>query len=199
MIDVTSRAIPKVRVATMALLTALSTLGLATTAPVSLAVPNASATVIDDFEDGDSSDWGFFGGNAAGGGGGVLSDRPYDGAFYLSTGWGGEGTASGFYGGAFRNLDDAAQVVHRPTRGSTFGFSIRATPLLIATPWRSPFEKTSTATAGPMAPKTHSGSIRHSPPPPSTTSGRWSVLPSAHSPMCSPAATGPSMATWTRW
>ena len=110
MIDVTSRAIPKVRVATMALLTALSTLGLATTAPVSLAVPNASATVIDDFEDGDSSDWGFFGGNAAGGGGGVLSDRPYDGAFYLSTGWGGEGTASGFYGGAFRNLDDAAQV-----------------------------------------------------------------------------------------
>ena len=67
-------------------------------------------TVIDDFEDGDASDWGFFGGNNAGGGGGALNDRPYEGNFYLSTGWGGEGSASGFYGGAFRNLDTAAQV-----------------------------------------------------------------------------------------
>ncbi len=68
------------------------------------------AVVIDDFEDGDASDWGLFGGNNAGGGFGVLADRPQEGAFYLSTGWGGEGTASGFYGGMFKNLDNAAQV-----------------------------------------------------------------------------------------
>ena len=67
-------------------------------------------TIIDDFEDGDAGDWGFFGGNNAGGGGGVSSDRPYEGAFYLSTGWGGQGTASGFYGGAFKNFDNAAQI-----------------------------------------------------------------------------------------
>jgi beta-glucanase (GH16 family) len=77
---------------------------------VSAAVPDAVGTVIDDFEDGDSSDWGFFGGNNAGGGGGVLDDRPYEGTYYFSTGWGGEGSASVFYGGAFKNLDDAAQV-----------------------------------------------------------------------------------------
>ncbi len=68
------------------------------------------ATVIDDFEDGDTSDWGFFGGNAAGGGGGPATDRPQEGNVYFSTGWGGEGTASGFYGGAFKNFDNAAQV-----------------------------------------------------------------------------------------
>ena len=77
--------------------------------PVS-AVPNAAGSVIDNFEDGDSSDWGFFGGNNAGGGGGALADRPQEGAYYFSTGWGGQGTASGFYGGAFKNLDNAAQV-----------------------------------------------------------------------------------------
>ncbi|MBE2223511.1 MAG: family 16 glycosylhydrolase, partial [Anaerolineae bacterium] len=71
---------------------------------------NPNMAVIDDFEDGDSSDWGFFGGNAAGGGGGVLSDRPYEGTYYFSTGWGGNGTASSFYGGAYKNLDNAAQV-----------------------------------------------------------------------------------------
>ena len=74
------------------------------------AVPDAGPTVIDDFEDGDTSDWGFFGGNNAGGGGGPLSDRPYEGSFYFSTGWGGQGTASGFYGGAFKNLPNDAQV-----------------------------------------------------------------------------------------
>jgi hypothetical protein len=68
-------------------------------------------SVIDDFEDGDSSDWTFFGGNAAGGGGGVSADRPKEGSFYLSTGWGGNGTASGFYGGAFKNLADNGQIV----------------------------------------------------------------------------------------
>ena len=76
----------------------------------SLAVPDASGVVIDDFEDGDSSDWGFFGGNLAGGGGGIGTDRPYEGSFYLSTGWGGEGTTSGFYGGAFKSFDNTAQV-----------------------------------------------------------------------------------------
>jgi hypothetical protein len=68
-------------------------------------------SVIDDFEDGDLSDWAFFGGNAAGGGGGVLADHPKEGLFYMSTGWGGDGTTSGFYGGAFRNLEDIAQVL----------------------------------------------------------------------------------------
>jgi hypothetical protein len=67
-------------------------------------------TVVDDFEDGDASDWVFFGGNNAGGGGGVLDDRPREGNYYFSTGWGGQGTASSFYGGAFRNFDNAAQV-----------------------------------------------------------------------------------------
>ena len=76
----------------------------------SSAVAPAGATVIDDFEDGDAGDWGIFGGNNAGGGYGVLSDRPQEGGFYLSTGWGGEGTASGFYGGMFKNLADTAQV-----------------------------------------------------------------------------------------
>ncbi|MCA9919603.1 MAG: hypothetical protein KC445_16705, partial [Anaerolineales bacterium] len=68
------------------------------------------ATVIDDFEDGNASDWVFFGGNNAGGGGGALSDRPQEGSFYFSTGWGGEGTASDFYGGTFKNFDNLAQV-----------------------------------------------------------------------------------------
>ena len=76
-----------------------------------LALAAAPDALIDDFEDGDASDWFFFGGNAAGGGGGALSDRPYEGSFYLSTGWGGNGTASGFYGGFFRNWDNTAQVV----------------------------------------------------------------------------------------
>ncbi|MDJ0497924.1 MAG: carbohydrate binding domain-containing protein, partial [Acidimicrobiia bacterium] len=66
--------------------------------------------VIDDFEDGVVSDWGYFGGNDAGGGYGVGTDRPQEGAFYLSTGWGGKGSASGFYGGLFKNLANDAQV-----------------------------------------------------------------------------------------
>ena len=69
-----------------------------------------SLAVFDDFEDGDSSDWGFFGGNAAGGGGGVLADRPKEGAFYFSTGWGGQGSGSVFYGGAFKNVAEADQL-----------------------------------------------------------------------------------------
>ena len=80
-----------------------------TAAPASAAT-ELPATMIDDFDDGDASDWGFFGGNNAGGGGGTLDDRPQQGSHYFSTGWGGEGTASGFYGGAFKNLDNAAQV-----------------------------------------------------------------------------------------
>jgi beta-glucanase (GH16 family) len=87
---------------------------------VSPATPASAAdTVIDGFEDGDASDWGFFGGNAAGGGGGALSDRPQEGNFYLSTGWGGDGSNSVFYGGFFKNFDDAAQVV--PPADPTFG------------------------------------------------------------------------------
>lgn len=78
------------------------------------AVPNAPGAVLDDFDDGDASDWGFFGGNAAGGGGGAQGDRPAEGSHYLSTGWGGNGTDSSFYGGFFRNLDNASQVVLPP-------------------------------------------------------------------------------------
>lgn len=66
--------------------------------------------VIDNFEDGDTSDWSFFGGNNAGGGGGPSSDRPYDGSFYFNTGWGGDGSASVFYGGAFKNFVNSNQV-----------------------------------------------------------------------------------------
>ena len=76
-----------------------------------LAVPAAPGTVFDDFEDNDTSDWFFFGGNAAGGSGGPLDDRPKEGLHYFSTGWGGDGTASSFYGGTFKNLPEAAQVV----------------------------------------------------------------------------------------
>ena len=93
----------------MALAMIAATLAVSQTA--SLAVPSAPGVVFDDFEDGDTSDWGFFGGNAAGGGGGPASDRPQDGSGYFSTGWGGNGTASGFYGGAFKNLPEASQVV----------------------------------------------------------------------------------------
>jgi beta-glucanase (GH16 family) len=73
----------------------------------SAAAPDA---IIDDFEDGDASDWTFFGGNLAGGGGGALDDRPQEGNFYLSTGWGGEGSASVFYGGFFKNFDNLSQI-----------------------------------------------------------------------------------------
>ncbi|MCY3734752.1 MAG: T9SS type A sorting domain-containing protein [Gemmatimonadaceae bacterium] len=64
----------------------------------------------DDFEDGDVSDWIFFGGNAAGGGGGAASDRPAQGSWYLDTGWGGAGSESVFYGGFFRNLPEDGQL-----------------------------------------------------------------------------------------
>jgi beta-glucanase (GH16 family) len=91
------------------LLTAVLCLSL--TPMIASAATSLTPTVIDDFEDGDASDWGFFGGNNAGGGGGILGDRPREGSFYFSTGWGGDGTASGFYGGAFRNLDNGGQVI----------------------------------------------------------------------------------------
>ena len=64
----------------------------------------------DDFEDGDTSDWVFFGGNAAGGGGGPANDRPARGSWYLDTGWGGAGSESVFYGGFFRNLPEDGQL-----------------------------------------------------------------------------------------
>ncbi|MEM6795456.1 MAG: carbohydrate-binding protein, partial [Acidobacteriota bacterium] len=64
----------------------------------------------DDFEDGNAFDWAFFGGNAAGGGGGVLFDRPLAGTAYLSTGWGGQGSESVFYGGLFKNVPEADQL-----------------------------------------------------------------------------------------
>ena len=68
-----------------------------------------SLAVWDDFEDGNAFDWTFFGGNAAGGGGGALDDRPQEGVYYLSTGWGGEGSNSVFYGGFFKNVPEGDQ------------------------------------------------------------------------------------------
>ena len=62
--------------------------------------------VIDDFEDGDTSDWIFF----DSGGGGPFDDRPYEGDFYLSTGWGGSGSSQVYYGGFFKNFPESAQV-----------------------------------------------------------------------------------------
>ncbi len=84
--------------------------GLAVAAPTSASAATG-LVVFDDFDDGDVSDWGFFGGFNAGGAGGVEDDRPAEGDYYFSTGWGGEGTNSGFYGGTFKNLDDSSQVV----------------------------------------------------------------------------------------
>ena len=77
--------------------------------PAAAAELPTGAVVIDDFNDNDAGDWGFFGGSNAGGAGGAMIDRPYEGTGYLSTGWGGQGTDSGFYGGAFRNFDNTAQ------------------------------------------------------------------------------------------
>ena len=82
-----------------------------------LAITSLPATVIDDFEDGDASDWIFFGGNAAGGGGDVLADRPQVGSFYGSTCWGGGCSDSVFDGGFFRNLTNLGQY-QRQRRGS---------------------------------------------------------------------------------
>ena len=76
----------------------------------SVAVPIATGNVIDGFEDNDATDWEFFGGNEAGGAGATAGDRPKEGNHYFSTGWGGNGTASGFYGGTFRNFADDAQI-----------------------------------------------------------------------------------------
>lgn len=69
-----------------------------------------SEVVFDNFEDGNTSDWSFFGGNQAGGGGGPFSDRPLEGSYYMSTGWGGQGSSSVFYGGFFKNLDNTQQL-----------------------------------------------------------------------------------------
>ncbi len=66
--------------------------------------------IIDDFNDGDTGDWGFFGGDNAGGGGGPEMDRPFEGSHYFSTGWGAGAPSGGFFGGAFKNFDNAAQV-----------------------------------------------------------------------------------------
>ena len=82
--------------------------------PFVFVTPAQAATmpsaIIDNFEDGDASNWFFFSGNSAGGGGGVMDDRPAEGAYYLSTGWGGGGSTSGFYGGFVTNLENAAQI-----------------------------------------------------------------------------------------
>ena len=94
---------------TLALIASLL-VGTVVAAPTITGAAPGDITVIDDFNDGDAGDWGFFGGNAAGGGGDALSDRPQEGDSYLSTGWGGQGSASGFYGGAFKNFPDNGQV-----------------------------------------------------------------------------------------
>jgi hypothetical protein len=40
--------------------------------------------------------------------GGSPRTAPYEGNQHLTTGWGGQGTTSGFYGGAFRNFPNDA-------------------------------------------------------------------------------------------
>ncbi|MEO1576696.1 MAG: hypothetical protein AAFU65_17245, partial [Pseudomonadota bacterium] len=86
-------------------------------------------TLIDDFEDGDVSDWSFFGnGVDAGGGGEVRGPDAPEGTVYFHTGWGGAGTASGFYGGAFRNFDNAAQI-DIPAVSPHVNFFVRNLPL----------------------------------------------------------------------
>ena len=66
----------------------------------------------DDFEDGDVTNWSFFGNNVdSGGGGEVRGDASTpEGNVYFHTGWGGAGTASGFYGVAVRNLNNNDQL-----------------------------------------------------------------------------------------
>ena len=89
--------------------------GLAVVAPTGAGAAG-TPVVFDDFEDGDVSGWVFFdNGVDAGGGGGIASDRPAEeSSYYFSTGWGGQGTTSGFYGGTFKNLDNAGQVTLPP-------------------------------------------------------------------------------------
>ena len=104
---------PARRTTALATAVVLLTSLLVSVLPVStaLAVADGEPVVIDDFnrDEGDLR-WAFFGGNNAGGGGGIATDSPYEGSGYFTTGWGGEGTDSGFYGGAFRNFPDTEQV-----------------------------------------------------------------------------------------
>jgi beta-glucanase (GH16 family) len=121
-----------------AMLLLASLLGSVLPASSAGAAPDAEPVVIDDFNREDPVHWGFFGGNNAGGGGGLASDRPYEGSHYLTTGWGGRGTDSGFYGGAFRNFTDDEQVTppddpwlnvwvrNRPT-GTADGYTLELT------------------------------------------------------------------------
>jgi hypothetical protein len=88
----------------------VKTLVSATFLSCSAAFLTAQITV-DDFNDLDVGDWGFFGGDNAGGGGGALDDRPFEGNGYLSTGWGSGGPSNGFFGGTFKNFDDSSQIV----------------------------------------------------------------------------------------
>ncbi len=62
------------------------------------------ASVFEDFEDGDASDWNFIGGGI----GEVLTDRPAEGGSYFSTNWSGPG--GGFYGGFWKNTPNDMQV-----------------------------------------------------------------------------------------
>lgn len=67
------------------------------------------SVILEDFEGGGVDDWTFFGGNAAAGGGRIESDGARQGTYYLRTQWEGGGSESGFYGGFFKNFDNAEQ------------------------------------------------------------------------------------------
>jgi len=110
---------------------ALLTLTLLLLAPTANA---QSIVVIDDFEDGDTNDWLFFGGNGAGGGGGAAVDRPAEGNFYMTTGWGGLGTGSSFYGGFFRNLPNGSQIT--PPEDGSFSVWVYHESATTATSYR---------------------------------------------------------------
>ena len=69
--------------------------------------------VIEDFNDatanahdGDPANWEVFGA----GGGGAGTDNPHEGTHALQTGWGGDGGGA-FYGGVWKDLDNAAQIM----------------------------------------------------------------------------------------
>ncbi|MEM9773538.1 MAG: SdrD B-like domain-containing protein [Chloroflexota bacterium] len=100
--------------------------------------PAPTVTVIDDFNDGDVSDYVYFGGDNAGGGIGALDDRPQEGSHYLSTGWGAGGLSGGFFGGIFKNFDDMAQpavpadpyinfYVYNQSNGNSGGYTLEVT------------------------------------------------------------------------
>ncbi len=80
-------------------------------APDTSAPGSGEVTVFEDFEEGDVSNWQFFGGaNGANGNGSIADGRPAEGNYYFSTSWTGAGSGSVFYGGFFNNIPNEEQL-----------------------------------------------------------------------------------------